>query len=82
MRFLRIDDVLLATGHRSHTTIYNAVRDGLFTKPVPIGTRSVGWPDHEVLAICAARLAGQTIEEVRTLVNQLHTRRSAYAQGV
>ncbi|MEZ5629359.1 MAG: DUF3987 domain-containing protein [Burkholderiaceae bacterium] len=46
------------TGHRSHASIYNAVNTGLFTKPVPIGRRAVGWPSDEVEAINAARIAG------------------------
>jgi prophage regulatory protein len=63
------------TGHRSHASIYNAIRVGLFTKPVPIGQRSVGWPLEEILAINAARIAGKTETEIRALVQRLHAKR-------
>ena len=75
MAILRIDGVLDATGHRSKTSIYNAVQAGMFTKPVRIEQQTTGWPDYEVQAIVAAQVAGQTPEEIRTLVNQLHTQR-------
>lgn len=76
MSILRMPAVKAETGHRSHASIYNAIRAGLFTKPVPIGQRSVGWPKDEVLAINAARIAGRSDEQIRELVKQLHTRRA------
>jgi prophage regulatory protein len=63
------------TGHRSHASIYNAIKAGLFTKPVQIGQRSVGWPSSEVQAINAARIAGQSEAEIRELVKRLHAKR-------
>ena len=54
MPILRMPEVKAETGHRSHASVYTAVHDGLFTVPVPIGQRAVGWPDHEVKAINAA----------------------------
>ena len=76
MAILRMPAVKAETGHRSHARIYNAIRDGLFTKPVQIGQRSVGWPDSEVRAICAARIAGKSEAEIRELVGRLHTKRT------
>lgn len=76
MAILRMPAVKAETGHRSHASIYNAIRDGLFTKPVRIGQRAVGWPDQEVRAICAARVAGKSEGEIRALVAHLHTRRA------
>lgn len=76
MSILRMPAVKAETGHRSHASIYNAVRAGLFTKPVPIGERAVGWPDSEVRAINAARIAGQSDTEIRELVNLLHAKRA------
>ncbi len=75
MSILRMPAVKAETGHRSHASIYNAIRAGLFTKPVPIGLRSVGWPKDEVVAINTARIAGQSDEQIRELVKRLHTRR-------
>lgn len=70
-------EVKAETGHRSHASVYTAVHEGLFTVPVPIGQRAVGWPDHEVKAINAARIAGKSDDQIRELVNKLHTARMA-----
>lgn len=78
MAILRMPAVKAETGHRSHASIYNAIRDGLFTKPVRIGQRAVGWPDQEVRAICAARIAGKSEREIRELVARLHTKRADF----
>jgi len=43
---------------------------------VPIGERSVGWPDGEVKAINAARIAGKSDAELRELVTRLHAKRA------
>lgn len=73
---LRMPAVKAETGHKSHASIYNAINAGLFTKPVSIGQRSVGWPDDEVKAICAARIAGKSEDEIRELVKRLHAKRT------
>lgn len=78
MKILRITAVLEETGHRSQATIYNAVKEGLFTKPVRIGQRAVGWPLSEVHAINAARIAGCSMTQIRELVEQLQMRRSSF----
>ncbi len=82
MSIIRMPEVKAETGHRSHASIYNAIRAGLFTKPVHIGERSVGWPDHEVRAINAARIAGQSEAQIRELVNRLHAKRTEQAATV
>jgi prophage regulatory protein len=35
----------------------------------------VGWPDYEVRALNAARIAGKTGDEIRELVDRLHAKR-------
>jgi prophage regulatory protein len=75
MQIFRMEAVKAATGHKSHASIYNAIRDGLFTRPVPIGSRAVGWPDYEVKAICQARIAGWSVTSIQLLVSELHTKR-------
>ncbi len=81
MSIFRMPDVKVATGHKSHASIYNAIKVGLFTKSVQIGQRSVGWPDTEVFAINAARIAGQTDAEIRELVIRLHAKRTILAMA-
>ena len=77
MSILRMPAVKAETGHRSHDSIYNAIRAGTFTRPVQIGERSVGWPSDEVQAINAARIAGKSDADIRALVNRLHEKRTA-----
>ena len=75
MSIYRMPAVKAETGHRSHASIYNAIKNGTFTQPVQIGQRSVGWPDHEVKAINAARIAGKSETEIKELVIRLHAQR-------
>ena len=79
MSILRMPAVKAETGHRSHASIYNAIRDGLFTTGVAIGQRSKGWPADEVQAINAARIAGKSETEIRELVKRLHAKRAELA---
>jgi prophage regulatory protein len=79
MSILRMPAVKAETGHKSHASIYNAIKAGLFTKSVPIGQRSVGWPSDEVQAINAARIAGNSEAEIRELVKQLHAKRLSHS---
>lgn len=76
MSILRMQEVKAETGHRSHASIYTAIKEGLFTKPVAIGQRAVGWPSSEVKAINAARIAGQGEDEIKELVERLHAKRT------
>lgn len=75
MAILRLNGVLTRTGHKSHATIYNRIKTGLFPRPVPIGARSVGWPESEVEAINAAHIAGADESTIRHLVENLHRER-------
>ena len=83
MSILRMSEVKAETGHRSHASIYTAIKAGTFTTGVAIGQRSRGWPANEVMAINAARIAGKTEAEIRELVQRLHAKRIelATAQG-
>ncbi|MET0008719.1 MAG: AlpA family phage regulatory protein [Candidatus Thiodiazotropha sp. 6PLUC9] len=75
---LRLPTVLRKRG-RSRSAHYLDIQEGLFTHPVSIGSRAVGWPAHEVDAINAARIAGKTDSEIRTLVHKLEVARKASA---
>jgi len=71
---LRIPAVKSESG-LSRSTIYMRIAQGLWTKPVSLGPRAVGWPSDEVEAINAARIAGKSDEEVQTLVAKLEAAR-------
>jgi len=75
MSILRMPAIKAETGYRSHASIYTSIKNGTFTKPVMIGERSVGWPDHEVKSIVVARIAGQSDDQIRDLVTRLHAKR-------
>lgn len=76
MIILRLPAVKTVLGHRSDASIYNQIRDGLFTKGVAIGQRARGWPDFECHAINFARIAGKSDSEIRELVQVLHAKRA------
>jgi prophage regulatory protein len=76
MPIWRIDACKAESGYRSNASIYNLIREGLWTKPVHIGRRSVGWPDDEVRTLSSARIAGKSDDEIRELVDRLHKKRS------
>ena len=73
---LRLPAVLKERG-RSRSAHYLDIQNGLFTKPVAIGARAVGWPDAEVAALNAARIAGKSDDKIRDLVIQLEAARKA-----
>jgi prophage regulatory protein len=74
-KILRNPAVLAATG-KARSSLYSDISAGLFTKPVKIGPRAAGWPEPEVAALQAARIAGKTESEIRTLVRELEAQRS------
>lgn len=75
MIILRLPDVKRVLGHRADASVYNAIRDGLFTTGVAIGQRAKGWPDYEAQAIASARVAGKSEAQIRELVERLHAQR-------
>jgi prophage regulatory protein len=82
MEIWRIRVCKAASGYRSTASIYNLINAGLWTKPVRIGQRSVGWPSDEVIAISRARVAGATDEQLRELVARLHAKRTGLLEQV
>ena len=80
---LRLPEVKRVLGHKADETVYSAIRGGLFTTGVAIGQRAKGWPDYEVQAIVAARIAGKSTPEICELVKTLHAKRTGLcsAQG-
>ncbi len=71
---LRLPAIQAQTGY-SRSTIYRRIDQGLWPRQVRLGDKSVGWPDYEVQAINAARIAGETDEGIRNLVKNLEGQR-------
>jgi len=78
---LRLPDVKTQSG-LSRSTIYLHISEGLWTKPVSLGARAVGWPANEVEAINAARISGETDDEIRRLVAKLEAARKDAMESV
>jgi prophage regulatory protein len=71
INILRCDRGRGKLGNMSKTTWYGQIDSGLVPAGVAVGLRSVGWPEHELDAILAARLAGWTDDQIRKLVKGL-----------
>ncbi len=67
---MRRKQVELQSGY-SRSTIYLRISQGMFPAPIQLGARAVAWPQREVRAINAARIAGKSDGEIRALVAQL-----------
>jgi prophage regulatory protein len=71
---LRRQEVEAETGY-SRSTIYLRISQGLWTRPVNLGARAVGWPASEVEALNGARIAGLGNAQIRALVAKLEAQR-------
>ena len=74
----RLAQVKIETG-LPRSTIYLRIQQGLLTKPISLGGRSVGWPASEISQINAARIAGKSNEEIKSLVCELQQQRKGVA---
>jgi len=79
--FLRIDDIKRGLG-RSRSAIYRDINNHLLTQPISLGERSVGWPEYEISVIQAARIAGKSHPEIRTLVHELMADRVSHYESL
>ena len=74
LAILRRKQVQAESGY-SRSTIYLRIAQGLWSKPVSLGARAVGWPAGEVSAVNAARIAGKSDDDIRALVASLELKR-------
>jgi prophage regulatory protein len=63
----------------SRSTIYLRIAGRLFSRPISLGPRMVGWPSVEVDALIAARIRGISDDELRALVAKLEAARKSAA---
>lgn len=64
---------------RKRSSIYSDVKHGLLPKPISLGLRTVGWPEHEIEAVLAARVSGKSEAEIHQLVSKLELQRKELA---
>lgn len=74
---LRRKQVEAETGY-SRSTIYLRIQQGLWTHPVSLGAKAVGWPAGEVTALNGARIAGLSDADIRSLVGLLEATRAEF----
>ena len=75
-RLLRLTSVKTYSG-LPRSTLYYRIAQGLWTRPVKLSARCVGWPVNEVAALNAACIAGKSNDEIRALVKQLEISRKS-----
>ena len=79
LALLRRRQVQTESGY-ARSTLYLRISQRLWTRPVALGARAVGWPAGDVAALNAARIAGKTEADIRTLVAKLEAARTASAE--
>ena len=57
------------------STLYAEIQRGVFPKPVKLGARKVGWPQHEVDQMMLLYLRSPIEHECREFVMKLHNDR-------
>ena len=58
LRLLRLREVCRRTG-KSRSEVYRRIAAGDFPQPVKVGERASAWPEHEVAAWIAGRIAAR-----------------------
>lgn len=81
MKLLKLPKVLELTAS-ARSTIYKNIHAGLMVPPVRIGENSVAFPEHEIIALNTARIAGKSDDEIRQLVARLVRERQTADSGV
>ena len=82
LRIIRKPELREKMGIGSDSGVYAHVEEGTLSPPVKIGLRASGWPEHEVYAINAARIAGKSDDEIRELVKTLIAKRQQLADEI
>lgn len=70
LNLLRQPVVSQVTG-MARPTLYEAMAEGLFPRPIKLGPKFAAWPEFEVRAVIAARIQGKSKDEVKALVSEL-----------
>ena len=74
--FFKLKEVL-AYRHRSRSSHFRDIKNGLCTSPIKVGPNSVVWLRNELKTLRSALIAGKSDDEIRHLVRELHRERQA-----
>lgn len=62
----------------SRSNLYKKIEDGLWPKPIQLGSRAVGFLSTENEQMLAAMIAGKTQDEIKQLVKTLENSRKQF----
>ena len=65
----------LAYRHRSRSSHFRDIKNGICTTPINVGPRSTAWLSTELETLRSAVIAGKSEDEIRQLVRLLHKKR-------
>ena len=74
--FFKLTEVL-EYRHRSRSSHFRDIKNGLCTTPINVGPNSVVWLRNELETLRTAVIAGKSEDEIRHLVGELHRERQA-----
>ncbi|NVC95862.1 AlpA family transcriptional regulator [Vibrio natriegens] len=74
---LRLPQAIYLTG-LSRASFYRQVKAGLLPSQIHIGPNSVAWLSHEIEAVIAARICGNSDDEIQSLVKDIIQQRSTF----
>ena len=74
LTFITLPEVLRRKGG-GKSTLYAEIKEGCFPRPVKLGLRRIGWPEHEIDAVMQFFLRGETQTELKAFIKKLETNR-------
>ena len=77
--FFKLTEVL-EYRHRSRSSHFRDIKNGLCTTPINVGPNSVVWLRNELETLRSAVIAGKSEEEIRLVVSELHQARQTSFQ--
>jgi prophage regulatory protein len=75
-KILRLPQVMTECG-LARSTVYLRIKQGLLTRPISLGPRSVGWPQAEIETINNARISEKSEDDIRALVTKIQANRKS-----
>lgn len=78
-RMLRKSEMLEQKAHAGQTTLAERISNGVWPPPVALGPRTNVWLEHECDAVLAARVRGESDEQIKALVTGLVAQRKEAA---
>ena len=75
LNYLTLPEVLQRKGG-GKSTLYLEIKEGRFPKPLKLGLRRIGWPEHEIDAVMLFFLRGENQTELKAFIRKLESNRA------